>query len=616
MIELELLGPPRLLVDGAEPRPEMLWRKHLALLIYLARSPRVRTRDHLVGLLWPEREESKARHSLNEALRVIRRAAGDALLTEGETVRLAPNTIRLDIDNLEDLSEVGVFLEGFTVPDAPAFEDWMTSEREGLRANMLDNLVVSAEQCLADGKLSSARDLANKALDIEPHHEPAVQALMRAHALAGSRALALKVFGRFSDAIERDLQIEPGRMTKELAERIQHERLVPGARTTATTFGDVVPVVGPGRKALAACLQLWGRARSGSPSMVVLRGEPGTGKTRIADEIAARARLDGAVVAFARALDHEKAEGIWSALLKGGLVVPELSGAAPQVLAALGSIEPDLFARFPSAKAYEPTSMAAEPFLQAVSALAEARPVLLIIDDVHKADQEVLGVLSSVVQRAGDAPIAVVLSVPSVPSVPVDTLCQRIGRDIPGSIVETNGFELADVEELVVWAFPGYDEDATNRLTRRVLADTAGNPFLAVELIRAVKSGLRLREDAPSSAWPDAARTLDQTMPGDLPATVAASLRVRFQTLSSSGQVMLTVVAVVGGNETIEVLARAGDVSVADAERALDELEWQRWIVSDARGFCFVTGLAREVVLADMVTGGNKKRILKRAGLG
>src|SRR2546430_8139171 len=78
-LSLRVLGPARVTVGGAEapPPPELLWRKHLALLVYLARSPRKsRTREHLVGLLWSDRDEKQARHSLSEALRVLRRGAG------------------------------------------------------------------------------------------------------------------------------------------------------------------------------------------------------------------------------------------------------------------------------------------------------------------------------------------------------------------------------------------------------------------------------------------------------------------------------------------------------------------------------------------------------------
>ena len=74
-----VLGPARVTLDGAPAPPELLWRKHLALLVYLARSPRrTRTREHLLGLLWADRDEKQARHSLSEALRVLRRRARDA----------------------------------------------------------------------------------------------------------------------------------------------------------------------------------------------------------------------------------------------------------------------------------------------------------------------------------------------------------------------------------------------------------------------------------------------------------------------------------------------------------------------------------------------------------
>jgi DNA-binding IclR family transcriptional regulator len=75
---------------------------------------------------------------------------------------------------------------------------------------------------------------------------------------------------------------------------------------------------------------------------------------------------------------------------------------------------------------------------------------------------------------------------------------------------------------------------------------------------------------------------------------------------------MLTAVAVLGGAESVERLARAADVPLKRAERALDELEWQRWLVGDAHGYTFVTKLAGEIVLADMVTAGQKRRLFKR----
>src|SRR6266550_2435766 len=102
-----VLGPVQVTLAGADAPPELLWRKHVALLVYLARSPRRRrTREHLVGLLWSERDEKQARHSLSEALRVFRRALGDErLVADVDQVRLAPDAVALDCDRFAELCQ-------------------------------------------------------------------------------------------------------------------------------------------------------------------------------------------------------------------------------------------------------------------------------------------------------------------------------------------------------------------------------------------------------------------------------------------------------------------------------------------------------------------------------
>src|SRR5881394_4661779 len=106
-LSVRVLGPARVTVDGAAAPPELLWRKHLALLVYLARSPRKsRTREHLIGLLWSDRDERQARHSLSEALRVLRRALGDErLVADVDQVRLAPDAVTVDCDRFAELCE-------------------------------------------------------------------------------------------------------------------------------------------------------------------------------------------------------------------------------------------------------------------------------------------------------------------------------------------------------------------------------------------------------------------------------------------------------------------------------------------------------------------------------
>src|SRR5256884_263764 len=100
-----VLGPVQVTVAGADAPPELLWRKHVALLVYLARSPRRRrTREHLVGLLWSDRDEKQARHSLSEALRVFRRALGDdQVQADVDQIGLGADGVTLDCDRFAEL---------------------------------------------------------------------------------------------------------------------------------------------------------------------------------------------------------------------------------------------------------------------------------------------------------------------------------------------------------------------------------------------------------------------------------------------------------------------------------------------------------------------------------
>src|SRR6185436_14022661 len=105
MILCRTLGPVAIQVGGAPAPPELLWRKNLALLVYLARSPaRRRSREHVIGLLWGDKDETAARHSLREAIRVLRRCAGDAgVSTEGDQIGLLEGAVSLDTEQLERL---------------------------------------------------------------------------------------------------------------------------------------------------------------------------------------------------------------------------------------------------------------------------------------------------------------------------------------------------------------------------------------------------------------------------------------------------------------------------------------------------------------------------------
>src|SRR5207247_960886 len=184
-----VLGPVQVTVAGAAAPPELLWRKHVALLVYLARSPRRRrTREHLVGLLWSERDEKQARHSLSEALRVFRRVLGDdQVQADVDQIGLGADGVTLDCDRFTELYAhgdwpgaaalvQGDFLEGLSIPDASQFEDWLGGERVRWRAQSVDALIRHADGLLARGDPAAAATAALRARDVDRASEPAARA--------------------------------------------------------------------------------------------------------------------------------------------------------------------------------------------------------------------------------------------------------------------------------------------------------------------------------------------------------------------------------------------------------------------------------------------------------
>jgi len=624
MIFCRTLGPVAVSVDGGSAPPELLWRKNLALLVYLARSPkRARAREHLIGLLWGDKPEGAARHSLNEAVRVLRRHAGDGgVETEAGQVRLVAGAVELDTERLDTLLAAkdyrgavelvaGEFLEGFAVSGASAFEDWMTAERALWRGRSADALLRRADELLGTGDLMGAHETAQRALGLDPTSDVAVRAAMRCRALAGDRAGALECYETFAARLAGEVDTEPDTDTKALAERVRRERawrLPVGAGAGRAGAGEAAelrraPLVGRARE-LARLLEAWTACRRDRRAAVaIVEGDAGTGKTRLAEELLGRARLDGAAVAAVRAVEADRGQP-WSGVLgiaRGGLLaIPGVAGASPAALAELrdqGAPAPGL----------------GRSLVEGLRAVCEEQPVVVLVDDAQWLDRESLLTLVAVVRDLAREPLVILFTVAPQPArAELDELRVRIGREVAGTAVRLEPLSGDALRDLARWALPRYNALELDRVARRVATDSAGIPLLAVELFHAVAMGLDLRET--TGAWPEPFKTLDQTLPGELPDAVVAAIRIGFRRLSPDAQRALAVAAVVGGRVSRETLGSGSGLQGERLDAALDELEWQRWLAAEPRGYALVARIVRDVVERDMVTPGQRQRILEAIG--
>jgi len=624
VIQCRLLGPIEVRVAGRRAPAKLLEYKNLALLVYLACSPkRSRSRDHLIGLLWPDKPEDKARHSLNVALSVLREAAGsDALTTQGNRIGLVPGAVELDTERFEALVAAGdwagacalveaEFLDGFVVRGSTDFEQWLAAERLQWRARTVDALTRLADAALARGGAAEAAGLASRALALDPTAELAVRTAMRALALGGDRAAALAVHDVFAARLATEGGGTPAAETKGLARRIAGERSPP--RSVASPSRRA-PLVGRETE-LEGLGAAWDECRRAPrATLLIVGGDPGAGKSRLTDEVLARARLDGAAAAVVRAVGADAAEP-WSGVFgiaRGGLLdVPGVAAAPAAALATFAARIPEWAERFGTVAADPlPPGAALRDVLRAVTA---EQPVMILVDDAHRVDRESLLALEAAARDLAAAPLCLVLTRVAHPApAELDELQSRVGRDMNGVILHLAPLSSDALRLLAHWALPAYADDDLNRLARRVANDSAGLPLLAVEILHAVALGLDL--ERTSGAWPRPLKTLDQTLPGDLPEVVVGAIRVGFRRVSAAAQLVLSAIAVLGAgdDERIDstVLARATGLGAAELGAALDELEWERWVAAEPRGYAFVARIVRDVVSRDLVTAGQRQRFV------
>ena len=620
MIRLDLLGPPSLTIDGGAPPPELLWRKNLGLLAYLyGTGARGATRAHLLDLLWGEKPEGAARHSLNEALRVIRRGLGDASVdTTGDRVRLAA-TIASDQSEVqaclatEDAAGAaarirGRFMEGFEIPGATAFEDWLGATRLEWARRGSDLLAAAAERLLGRGDAAAAAELAARGARLDPGNTQAAMVAMRALALIDDRAGALRLHDEFlAVGVVADGRAPPAMAA--LATRIRSGRSGPDRSAAEAGQPRRPPLVGR-EEQLAALLGVSAAACAGGARLGLIRGEPGTGKSRFLEELLARVALDGATAIGLRAVPADLTDpgGGLRALASGPLVsAPGVAAASGAALAAMAEVHPRWAEQFPGARGAAP-----QPLRQAVvelmrAATAEA-PLVIAVDDGQWLDAESLEAFLGLLRDlAPDRFLLVIAASPRPDRQHLDDALAHVGRELKGAVVTLPPLPIPALERLVGWAMPAYDPEQCDRLTRRIAVDSAGLPFLAVELLRAVVGGLDLLGEPV--AWPQPFHTLDQTRPGDLPDSIAAALRIDFRRLTPAAQQVLAAAAVLGDRVPVERLQRATGLDQEALAGALDELEWNRWLLAEPRGYSPVARVAHEVICRDLVTPGQRRRL-------
>ncbi|MGY1771805.1 BTAD domain-containing putative transcriptional regulator [Blastococcus sp. SYSU D00813] len=584
-------------VGGAKPR---------ALLTLLLSEPgRAVGLDRIIATLWGDEPPPTVTGTLQAYVSHLRRVLepnrGPRKPPEVLLTRAPGYLIQVGADELDSLRfahlveegdravEAGDAVRGGTLLDQ-ALELWRgeplaelgdqpSAATDRLR---LTELYVRARERRCDALLASGRPEAavpdlQRLVAEHPLRERLWARLVTALYAADRQADALDALRRCAELLREELGIDPGPELRDLEQAVLRqdprltERVPRPQLAVVPSPAAAAPLPLPGAESLVGraielaqlrvALDL---AAGGRPAVVVVGGEAGIGKTRLAEAAAEVARSAGWAVAWSRCADDAGAPALWP-------WTQVLEALGQERLAPMAEEDPDA-ARF----------RLFEDLRTRLSAAASRQPLLVVLDDLQGADTTSVQLLSLVARHLPRLALLVLVTVRDVGEelpAPVADCLARLGREPVASRLRLEGLDTDEVAALLA-AQLGSAGDAA--LAETVHDRTAGNPFFVVELTR----------------WMAGAQDLDRV---PVPPSVGAVLRTRLERLPQGTRGVLELAALAGREVTLDLLEAAG----TPADEALDALDSAMALGLVVQGesawsWRFAHALVQEVLAGDL----------------
>ena len=548
-----------------------------SLIAYLALHPgAVHTRQQLAFLLWPDSTEAQARTNLRKLLLHLRQACPaleEAVHADGQTLQWRANAsalISVDVTEFEhalanaELERAISLYTGGLLPNC--YDDWIAPERERLSQVFISALHKLIASHMNRRDYRTAIPHAQRLLQHDSLNEAAYRTLMQLHALSGDRTSALRTYQTCQQVLQRELGIEPSVETGELYARLAHSDAF--AREHAQTIAPVIPLIGRIAE-WQQVLKAWERTAR-KPQCVIIAGEAGIGKTRLAEEITRWADHQGIATALARCYAAEGALAYAPVIawLRAGVIrksmarldnvwLTEVARLLPELL----TDNPELLSPGPLTEGWQRQRLF-EAFAHAI--LSGHGPLLLVLDDVQWSDQDTLEWLHFLLHFNACNAQARLMLVATMRSEEVNEdhplrafqgMAQHEGNFVEIELGPLNATETATLAAEVVGQAPPSDHLA------HLYRETEGNPLFVVEAVRFQSAHAPMtgaREPIPSSAQAVIARRLSQ--------------------LTSDARDLTGLAATLGREFTLEVLAQASGRSQDALVIHLDELLQRRII--------------------------------------
>jgi DNA-binding SARP family transcriptional activator len=653
-LHLAFLGSPEVQLD--DQRLAFPTRKTLALLIYLVVEGGLHPREKLQTFFWPDSTLLHGRGALRTTLAYLRRVLATAvrqqafLLSEGDTlgfnsearficdIHRVAAAVSSDDPQLWQAAVAhcrGTFLEGFSLPDAPAFDEWLTWQRQQWQ-QQTNHLFQQLTQWQAERRLfAEGIATANQWLALDSLNETAHRRLMQLHFMAGDRTAAWQAYITCQAYLADELGIEPSAETKALAERIRAEKRGRGEAEKSAWHGQTPPVLPFVGRAVehGQLATTWQAVSQGQAQAVIIMGEAGMGKTRLATEFLQWAAVQGSDILQGQAFEaggrlsyQPVVDALRERLERENAPDDLLSDVW---LAELGRLLPELYDRYPDLPSpARDESLARTRLLEAVVRLgialtgqgvttlrksARSKTVILFIDDIQWADDASLDLLHYALRRWAERKTPLLLlftlrteSLTTTPS--LKEWLAHLGHHLPLTRLELGPITAVETAQLVAeWKkSEGRKAKGDMLLPSRPspLADwlyreTTGQPFFIAETLKALQDRGHLNDTEPGKSF--------------IPASVRQLIMTRLQDLSPQATDLLTAAAVLGRRCRFERLCQIAALPENEGLAALDQLLNSRLLSETAdltRPYQFAHDKIRDVAYTE--AGDARRRIYHR----
>lgn len=644
LFRVQLLGDLAVSFNG-NPLPIEDWQARArTLFTIIAVSPSLRrSRDELIEFMWPEAMPEAGSSNVRYTVHLLRRLLGGL---DPSPVEAPAGWVRLnsayrwevDLHRFEALAmmaddaalqEAARLFRGEPLPDH-RYEDWAVPVRDRARRAWRTVCLRLAEHSIESGRPGDSVQYYERLLDADSLDEEVVQGLLMTLMRVGRRTDALRQYRQFEARLRAELECEPAPETAALVASQMHmapergpgaEIATPGPRSQDVSPSYPLPRTGRlvGREQYLQKVRsvLDGTGNGGSPRLLLVSAEAGMGKTRFLAESAFLGREQGLLV-LAGGCYEEEGRLPWGpihdALLDYVRVQPNavLQQCFGHLLPALAQVVPELRSRFPIPA--EETSEDADAqrlrlfsgLSQVLACIATDQKLVLILDDLHWADDVTLQVLHFLLRQPGLERVVLLGAFRAEEVTPESALGGLIARTRAGDRAALLSLQPLSSDETGIVLEERLAGRCAEGVVSTVHTRSGGNPFFAVQIARLLEQEGGIHRE--HGRW-----TLTPGAKAELPPEVRETVSRRLRHISIEGRAVLGFGALLGREFPYAALEKVAERSEDALFEALDEAQEAGLLRETLEGYAFAHPLLWEVVYGRMPDQ-RRQRLHERIG--